>query len=216
MNRFRGVSLKLQVALDGDWAHSLDVLRAVRPYIDIAEIGTPLVFREGMAAARRLREAFPDLTLLADLKIMDAGQHEAEIAFDAGCDLVTVLGLAADPTVRGAVSAARRAGGQVVADLIQVPDLLDRAARLLDLGCDVLCVHTAYDLQAPGVSPLADLERLRAAFPVAALAVAGGIRAETIHPVRGAAPHIVIVGGAIVTAPDPAAAAAVIRARMED
>ena len=209
-------AVKLQVALDGDWAHSLDVLHAVRPYIDIAEIGTPLVFREGMAAARQLRDAFPDLALLADLKIMDAGQYEAAIAFDAGCDFVTVLGLAADQTVCGAVSAAQQAGGQVVADLIQVPDLLERAARLLDLGCHVLCVHTAYDLQAPGVSPLADLQRLRAAFPDAALAVAGGIRAETIAPVRGAAPQIVIVGGALVTAPDPAAAARLIRARMEE
>ncbi len=207
--------MKLQVALDGDWAHSLDVLHAVRPYIDIAEIGTPLVFREGMAAARRLRATFPDLALLADLKIMDAGQHEAALAFDAGCDFVTVLGLAADQTVRGAVSAARQAGGQVVADLIQVPDLVERAARLLELGCDVLCVHTAFDLQAPGVSPLNDLERLRAAFPEAALAVAGGIRGETIVPVRRATPQIVIVGGALVTATDPAAEARLIRAQME-
>ena len=60
--------MKLQIALDGDIDQGLAVLQAVRPYVDIAEIGTPLIFREGLGAARRLREAFPDLALLADLK----------------------------------------------------------------------------------------------------------------------------------------------------
>jgi 3-hexulose-6-phosphate synthase len=208
--------MRLQVALDGEWAHSLAVLSAARAYIDIAEIGTPLVFREGIRAARHLREAFPDLALLADLKIMDAGRHEAGIAFEAGCDLVTVLGLAAEKTIGGALEAAVEHGGQVMVDLIQVPDLVERAARLLDLGCHFLCVHTAFDLQAPGVSPLADLERVRHAFPDAPLAVAGGIRAETLSLVRQWCPQIVIVGGAITAAPDPAEAARLIRAHMED
>jgi 3-hexulose-6-phosphate synthase len=208
--------MQLQVALDGEWARSVAVLGAVRAYVDIAEIGTPLVFREGIAAAHRLREAFPDLPLLADLKIMDAGRHEAEIAFEAGCDVVTVLGLAADQTIGGALEAAAHHGGQVLADLIQVPDLLERATRLLDLGCHFLCVHTAFDLQAPGVNPLADLERLRRAFPAAPLAVAGGIRAETLSSVCQWYPQIVIVGSAITAAPDPAEAARQIRAQMED
>ena len=47
---------KLQIALDGDMASALENLSAVHPYIDIAEVGTPLVFREGMAALRRIRE----------------------------------------------------------------------------------------------------------------------------------------------------------------
>jgi len=81
--------LKLQVALDGDLESSLSILRVIRPYIDIAEIGTPLIFREGLRAIHVLHKAFPDLSVLADLKIMDAGEHEATLAFEAGCDLVS-------------------------------------------------------------------------------------------------------------------------------
>ena len=44
----------------------------------------------------------------ADLKIMDAGEHEANLAFNAGADIVTVLGVAHDETIRGVVRAARR------------------------------------------------------------------------------------------------------------
>ena len=43
------MSIKLQLALDGDLDSNLGLVRAVRPYIDIAEIGTPLVYREGIA-----------------------------------------------------------------------------------------------------------------------------------------------------------------------
>jgi len=32
------------------------------------------------------------VAVLADLKIMDAGEHEANLAFEAGADIVTVLG----------------------------------------------------------------------------------------------------------------------------
>jgi 3-hexulose-6-phosphate synthase len=98
--------MKLQVALDGGLEDSLAVLRAVYDYIDIAEIGTPLIFREGLHVARVFRQEFPALTILADLKIMDAGKHEAALAFEAGCDFVTVLGVTQDKTVRGALKAA--------------------------------------------------------------------------------------------------------------
>ncbi len=63
---------QLQLALDGDLAATLDILSAVHPYIDIAEIGTPLVFREGMNALRCIRAAYAQLTLVAELKIVDA------------------------------------------------------------------------------------------------------------------------------------------------
>ena len=207
--------MKLQVALDGDLDSSVAVLRAVRGVIDIAEIGTPLIIREGLRAARVLRREFPDLALLADLKIVDAGEHEAALAFEAGCEFVTVLGVAQDSTIRGALRAAARFGRQIMADLMQVDDLVARSRELLDLGCHCLCVHTATDLQASGANPVADLARLRAALPAVCLAVAGGLDAATVPALAPYRPDIIIVGGAIVTAPDPASAARAIRARLD-
>ncbi len=196
--------MRLQLALDGDLASSTAVLAQVHPHVDIVEVGTPLIFREGMHAVRRLRAAYPHLTLLADLKIMDAGEEEAMIAFAAGADLVTVLGAAHDATVQGAVRAARRSGKQTLADMLQVSAIEARAAELLALGCDYLCVHTAYDLQEGGEAPLVQLQRLRERLPDAPLAVAGGINLQTLEGVLAFAPAIVIVGGAITRAVLPA------------
>jgi 3-hexulose-6-phosphate synthase len=205
--------MKLQLALDGDLDSSLATLRVVRPYVDIAEIGTPLIYQEGIGAARRLRSEFPDIALLADLKIMDAGEEEAAIAFEAGCDLVTVLGVTHDTTIRGALSAAQRFGKQIMIDLIAVPDLNARVPALLAMGCHYLCVHTAHDVQH-SQTPLAHLQQIRRQWPDAPLAVAGGIKLDNIDAVLALDPEIVVVGSAITRAADPAQAARTLRERM--
>ena len=148
--------MKLQLALDGPLEDSLAVLRATREYVDLAEIGTPLVLREGVRAIQRLRAEFPALPLLADFKIMDAGGEEARIAFAAGADIVTVLGVAADETIAVAAAAALDCGGELMVDLMAVPQPLQRVQELMALGCDQFCVHRAHDASGdPVASPCA-------------------------------------------------------------
>jgi 3-keto-L-gulonate-6-phosphate decarboxylase len=86
--------------------------------------------------------------LVADMKTMDAGSYEAALAFEAGADVVTVLGCADDETVRGAVREANRAGRFVAADLIAVPNQVQRAQQLEQLGVHYIGIHTGLDQQA--------------------------------------------------------------------
>ena len=198
---------ELQVALDGELDAALDVLAQVHPYVDLAEIGTPLVFREGMRAVRAIRAAHPQLTLVADLKIMDAGQAEADIAFRAGADYATVMALASDATIAGAIASARSHGKRIMVDMMQVTDPLARARQLQALGCDLLCLHTANDMQAALGSPYAQLAQLRAALPSEQLAIAGGVKLDALAQILPLRPQVIIVGSGITAAPDPGATA---------
>ena len=198
---------ELQIALDGELSAALDLLEQVHPFVDIAEVGTPLVFREGMRAVRELRAAYPQLTLVADLKIMDAGEAEAAIAFDAGADCVTVMALASDATIAGALTSARWHGKRVMIDMMQVADPLARARQLLALGGDLLCLHTAHDLQSSQASPYVQLAELRAALPAAQLAIAGGVKLNALEKILPLRPQVIIVGSGITGAPDPRSAA---------
>ena len=204
----------LQLALDGDLTRSLAILEQVHPFIEIAEIGTPLVFREGMRAVRRIRAAYPQMTLVADLKIMDAGEAEADIAFNAGADRATVMAVTSDATIRGAVKSARQHGKQVMADMMQVAEPITRAAALLEMGCDLLCLHTAHDLQSAQGSPFELLAQLRGALPSAPLAIAGGVKLPTLEQILPLQPQVIIVGSAITGAPDPRLAAQQIHERI--
>lgn len=207
---------KLQIALDGELASALEILSAVYPYIDIAEVGTPLVFREGMKALRRIRAVHPQLTLVADLKIMDAGEAEADIAFDAGADIVTVMAVAADATIAGALNSARAHGKRVMVDMMQVAGLRERARALAAMGCDLLCLHTAHDQQAALGSPFAQLAALREALPMTGLAIAGGVTLPDLAHILPLKPQIVIVGSAITAAEDPRACAKQIHERIRE
>ncbi len=194
---------ELQLALDGDMATARAMLAEVHPFVDTIEIGTPLVFREGMRAVRQIRAAYPQRTLVADLKIMDAGAAEAAIAFEAGADRVTVMALASDATIRGAVKSARRWQKQVMVDMMGYSTPAARALELIELGCDLLCLHTAHDVQATVGVPYPQLAQARAALPDAALAIAGGIKLPLLAQILPYRPQVIIVGSAITAAAAP-------------
>ncbi|MEM7803186.1 MAG: 3-hexulose-6-phosphate synthase [Chloroflexota bacterium] len=198
---------KLQVALDGDLKLALEILSQVNPFIDIAEVGTPLIFREGMYGVRHIHTRYPRIKILADLKIMDAGEEEASIAFENGASFVTVLGVANLQTIEGALKAAQQYQKEIVVDMMQVDNLVQRANDLLSLGCDILCVHTAYDLQSKEASPYRALAHLRESFPNGRLAIAGGVKAASLNAILPYKPEIVVVGGGICRADDPGQAA---------
>ena len=208
--------MKLQIALDIDWSKASRILEQVQAYIDIVEIGTPLIFLEGLSLVERVREQFPGLMILADLKIVDAGEMEASLAFQAGVDIVTVLGLAPDSTILGALESARIYQKQVMLDMMQVQDLLARSRWVLDHGADYICAHLAHDLQDGNQSHLSNLRTLRENLPGAKLAIAGGIDLETIEALKPLDPEIIIVGKAISLADDPCQIASLMHLKIND
>ncbi len=208
--------MKLQFSLDlVDIDEAPEIIGEVADIIDIAEMGTPFILQEGMQAVRDLRRAFPLMTLLADLKIMDAGEHEAKLAFQAGADIVTVLGVAHDATIQATLSAASRCGGEVMVDMIAVQDIETRGTEVDRMGVHYVCVHTAFDRQTGGRHSAADLEILNQVLQHAQPAVAGGITLDTVRPIAALNPAIVVVGGAIMKARDRRLAALQIKKAMQ-
>jgi len=201
----------LQLALDFvNLAQALRVAReAVRGGVRWLEAGTPLIKSEGLDAVRKLRDEFPRATVVADMKVMDAGRLETESAARAGADVVHVLGLATDATVAECIEAARHYDARVCVDLLgfEDPEALVRRAREVErMGAAAVCVHTPIDLQMRGQAPFEALQAVvsEVAIPVA---VAGGINSETAPEAIRAGASIIIVGGAICKAPDACAAA---------
>lgn len=208
--------MELQLALDlVDIPQAKELVKEVEAYIDIVEIGTPVVINEGLRAVKEIKEAFPHLRVLADLKVMDAAGYEVMKASEAGADIVTVLGASEDMTIKGAVEEARKQGKQILVDMIAVKDLAGRAREVDALGVDYICVHTGYDLQAVGQNSFADLITIKSVVKNAKTAIAGGIKLSTLPEVIKANPDLVIVGGGITGQADKQAAAAEMRQLIE-
>jgi 3-hexulose-6-phosphate synthase/6-phospho-3-hexuloisomerase len=206
----------VQVALDFvDLPRALEVAReAVAGGCDWVEAGTPLIKAEGLNAVRELKAAFPALTIVADMKTMDAGRIEVEYAAKAGASVVGVLGAASDSTIRECAEAARNYGCKLIVDMIEVADPVARAQRAQELGADYVGIHTAIDQQMRGEAPFDTLRAVAAAVSIP-VSVAGGINSETAAAAVAAGASIVVVGGAIIKAQDATAAAAEIRRAVD-
>src|SRR5215469_6288353 len=86
---------QLQIAVDlPSLDAAIELLNKVAVYIDIIEAGTPLIKQEGLKCISEFKRRFPGKLIFADMKTMDAGMLEADLAFQAGADLTTVLALA--------------------------------------------------------------------------------------------------------------------------
>lgn len=90
----------LQVALDlTDIEQAISIAeKAARGGAHWLEVGTPpLIKKEGMRAVELMKRRFPDRKIVADLKTMDTGALEVEMAARHGADVVSILAL---PTTR--------------------------------------------------------------------------------------------------------------------
>lgn len=196
--------MKLQLALDEmELQEALDFTKEVQEYVDIIEIGTPFCLRAGLSAIETFAKEFPDKEILADFKIMDAGDYESEMAFSAGAEYCVVLGVTDLLTIKGCDDAAKRMGKQSVVDLICVDDFDKRIPELEEIGVDVLAVHVGADLQHAGRTPLEDLAEVKRLAKKSKIAVAGGINSKTIEQYVALQPDIVIVGSAICNHTNP-------------
>ena len=206
--------MKLQFAMDTLITEAaLELAAAAAPYVDILELGTPLIKSAGLSAVTAIKAAHPDKIVFADLKTMDAGELEADTAFAAGADLVTVLGAAGDSTIIGAVKAAKKHGKGVVVDLIGVTDKAARAKQVIAFGVEFVEMHAGLDEQAEKGFTFDTLLRDGEASGVP-FSVAGGINVSTIASVQKSGALVAVAGGAIYGAPDVGAAAAALRAAI--
>ena len=172
---------------------------AVRAGVDWLEAGTPLILAEGLHGVRKLREAFPQHPIIADLKTMDGGYLEAEMMAKAGATHVVVMAQAHEETIRCVVQAGKDFGLEVMGDNLAYQTRVDGAKRLEDLGCDYIVHHIGYDerrgIAARGQqmpSPLDDLKAVVDAVSIPVQAVGGLSIEQAIQCPAYGAPLVVL------------------------
>lgn len=191
----------VQISLDlTDIQEAIETARlAIRAGVDWLEAGTPLILAEGLHGVRALRQEFPGVPIVADLKTMDGGYLEAEMMAQAGATHVVVMARAHDETIRCVVTAGRDLGVQVMGDNMIEPDLVAAARRLEELGCDIVIHHIGYDerrgIAARGKRMPSPLDQLRAvcdAVRVPVQAVGGLSLEQAIQCPAYGAPLVVL------------------------
>ena len=172
---------------------------AIRAGVDWLEAGTPLILAEGLQGVKKLRQAFPDVPIVADLKTMDGGYLEAEMMGKAGATHVVVMARAHEETIRCVVNAGKDFGVKVMGDNLGCEDMVAAAKWLEDLGCDYIVHHIGYDerrgIAARGLrmpSPLDQLKEVVNAVNIPVQAVGGLSLEQAIQCPLYGAPLVVL------------------------
>lgn len=195
----------LQISLDPPELEKAKKVISQIPGSDrvIIEIGTPLIKRYGTRVINELRQVAKDAFMIADLKTLDVGKVEVDIAYEDTADAVVAAGLAPPETLDAFVHEAKRLGIYGVVDMLNVEDPVGKLKQLKEFP-DVVILHRGIDQETGRTLGLDLIQELRQLFHDKRflIAVAGGIVPETAKEALEKGADIIIVGRYVTQAKD--------------
>ncbi len=195
----------LQISLDNPSLENAKKIIAQLPGSDriIIEAGTPLIKRYGTKVIGDLRQVAKDSFMVADLKTLDVGKVEADIAYEDTADAVVAAGLAPPETLDAFVHEAKRLGIYAVIDMMNVEDVLAKVKSLKEFP-DIIILHRGIDQESGRTCGLERIQIIRKTFPDKKflIAVAGGIVPETAKEALEQGADILIVGRYVTQSKD--------------
>lgn len=195
----------LQIALDiPDVERAKKIITEI-PSSDriILEVGTPLLKKYGVGVIKTIREEAKDVFIVADLKTLDVGQVEVDMAYEETADAVVVSGLAPKDTIDKFIYETKRFGIYSFIDMMGVKDPLNVLKSLEDLP-EVIILHRGIDEEKTGKTRWELIKEIMATFKDKKLlfAVAGGIEPNTTQQALKSGADILIVGRYITQSRD--------------
>jgi bifunctional enzyme Fae/Hps len=195
----------LQIALDvPDVERAKDILQRL-PASDriIIEAGTPLVKKYGTGIVHELRAFAKDSFIIADMKTLDVGQVEVDVAFEETADAAVASGLASKETVDKFIYEAKRLGVYSIVDMMDVPNPLP-ILQSYGEPPDVVIIHRGIDEEKSGAPRWHLVGEIKRALKERKIlvAVAGGIDPSNIKSALEAQADIIVVGRYITQSRD--------------
>ncbi|MBD1564666.1 3-keto-L-gulonate-6-phosphate decarboxylase UlaD [Vibrio sp. SA48] len=189
----------LQMALDAtDLNAALASIEHVADKLDVIEIGTILVFANGVDSVKVLREKYPNHTVVCDMKITDASAILARLAMEAGANWVTVSAAAHIETIRSAKNVTDEFNGEVQIELYG-HWTLDDAKAWVEMGITQAIYHRSRDAELAGVNwTQQDLAKMQELSNLGIeLSITGGIVPADLHLFKNLSVKSFIAGRAL-------------------
>jgi len=195
----------LQIALDIPSLEKAKSIIGELPDSDrlILEVGTPLLKKYGVKVIQDLREVARDVFIIADLKTLDVGKVEVDLAFDETADAVVAAGVASKETLDSFIYEAKKLGIYAVVDMMNVEDPVKTLKALKEMP-DIVILHRGIDMETGRTLGLERIKELKQAFAGQKflIAVAGGIIPETAKESLEKGADIVVVGRYVTQSKD--------------
>jgi bifunctional enzyme Fae/Hps len=196
----------LQIALDVMSVKQAHMILEQIPHSDniIIEAGTPLIKSEGVKAISQVRDIASSMFVIADLKTMDVGKVEVDMAYEETADAVAVAGQAPLEVIDQFIYEAKRLGIYSIVDTINVKDPVKLLKSLKELP-DIVELHRGIDEETGGqkhrwelIKEIKDVSKSKKIL----VAVAGGIEPNNMADALKSGADIIVVGRYITQSKD--------------
>lgn len=194
--------MNLQISYDfTNLTEAIEVAKKTAYYADIIEIGTPLLFSEGVNAVKTFRKEFPNKKLLADMKLVDRVEEVISLYGTSGVDYITVLGVTTNNIIRKATTIAHKHNVKIILDLFDIYTLGQTAKDASTLEVDGILFHSPYDTESSHeIEDKWEIVRGNTTLPIF---VAEKINKESIKNIIKLKPDGILIGKAITRAANP-------------
>lgn len=160
-----------------------------------------MIKRYGTKVISELREVAKDSFIIADLKTLDVGQVEVDVAFNETADAVVASGLASIEVIDKFIYEAKRFGIYAIVDTMNVSDPIKLLQSLKELP-DIVILHRGIDAEKREKPRWDLIGKIKKEFPNMYVAVAGGIEPSTTPLALKEGADIIIVGRFITQSRD--------------
>lgn len=193
--------MNIQVAIDRVTLERAKELTEELNDADIIEIGTSLTKDYGLACVHELLPYKGSAKLLADIKTIDEGAYEFRQYFEAGADILTVMGASAVATLDSCYEVTQQYEKEMLIDLLECSD--EKIAQVSHYPHAVYSLHFSSD--AGGEHDVVkEVQHFIKKFPeIRRLALAGGLTEESLKELKSTPLEIGIIGGAVTKSDEP-------------
>lgn len=207
--------MKLQISFDmSDLDKALEIALGVAPYATLLEVGSLLLYKYGIAAVEKFKEACPNNQIVADAKIIDRAKESVSLIAQAGADWITVMAGTKKEVIHAASTAAHDFNKKVMIDLLDAASPGQSALEAQSFGGDALVFYDDYDVNQIHVfKDKWDMVRGNSSLPIF---VTGRVNRETIDTVINLQPDGIIISRPITEADNPVEEAQFFSEKIDD
>lgn len=195
------VSVKLQISYDVPiLSEALELAKATAHVADVLELGTSLLFAEGVAAIKAFKQEFGDKIIMADAKLIN-NIYTTLPLFVSLVNYTSVLAGAANSNIKHATTLAHEHRSKIVLDLIDSASPGQSALDATTLEVDLILFRRNHELKS--YDELFEQWQSVRGNTTLPIFVEGKIDRQTVTQVIDLKPHGIVIGSAITKSSNP-------------
>ncbi|MCG3216552.1 MAG: orotidine 5'-phosphate decarboxylase [Candidatus Heimdallarchaeota archaeon] len=191
----------LQIALDLIDKDELKRILSEIPSVNkiLIEAGTPLIKKFGISILKEILQIHPDSYIIADMKTLDVGRLEVQIAAEEKTKAVTISALSSNETIESSLEEAKKRNVDIILDLMNVDDPLELLKQLSRVP-EIVLFHRGIDQEGQFEHSWEKIKMVKQYSHDLLVAVAGGLNLQTSLQALKNGADIIVIGRAITAA----------------